>query len=349
MINKYQNFISERLGVADPTDRIVLFIADEFKKFFDDFFKGKKDKHKEIWTYDPNDIPNVISGDEWYKFPVSKMRIEYNFEKHTNAKFHSQWPVTANSRNYNTNGGCAPLKEGRGNLSLYSLIIDPIDNRSDSTIYLSIDLGGSINKDKFDYEKDIDGFIVEIEALVGHELNHAYENWNRYLSGAGDIAASLTHGVDINRSRIAKPIFKYWNKDLGYFIYCSEPHEINAMTQEAWSYVKRYDIAEVKKTHPWEVAEDMVKFNAETFKTNLVAEIRKHNPGLDTNRVLNALKNGLANQIDKTSKEFKDEPSIKGDSIRELDFDEFLEFCQDRINSRGKELQRRILRLYGRK
>jgi hypothetical protein len=246
------------------------------------------------------------------------------------------------TKKYIGTGACYNIGEEGG-----SSIQPSIDDRSDVTIHLKLEIGALIS-DVFDNRE---GLSLEIESSITHELNHGYEAWNRMRKGKGQVSTDVTWALDVNRAKIKKDIWKIWYDEIGYYVYWSEFHEINAMTQDAYPYVKRYDIEEVKEKAPsWKFATKMKNFDANDFKQRMTDKILSTYPDADVDIMLRRIKNGFANQLIKNRENSinnkEDKPTLSGEVVKSMSVDKFLTFIQKRINRAGNRIQRNILKLY---
>jgi len=276
------------------------------------------------------------------------MNITFNFEKQSDDDFNERFPVTSKIKGFITTGACYNIVESKSRDSSY--LLPPIDKRTDHTIFLKLEIGG-IMRDSFDEKDDL---LLEIESSIIHELNHAYEGYMRLIKGRGQVSTDLTFATDNNRSKVKNEIWKVWKDKIGYYLYTSERHELNAMAQEAFPYVKKYDPSEMRKKCPsWRTAEEMSKFNVVDFKKEITKMINKYYSGVYPEfiiSILNRLKNGLGNELgvnrEESVDELEDSPSLNGQEIYNMDIDKFLLYVQKRVNKAGEKLKRKINRLY---
>jgi hypothetical protein len=195
---------------------------------------------------------------------------------------------------------------------------------------------------------------TEIESAITHELNHAYEGWNRFNKGKGGFSTDVTWALDVNRAKIKKDIWKIWYDQIGYYFYYSEPFEVNAMIQDAWPFVKKYDnIKEMKeKTPSWTYANRMINFKASTFKQKMTEKILNSYPdgNVDVDILLNRLKNSFANELIKLRQDSisrkEDKPYLSGEDVKKMSVDSFLNLVEKKVNKAGGKIQRRILKMY---
>jgi len=346
-LKTYQLF--EAHGVAEATLIYNEFLLDEFNKNFDLFMKkdesvnkSKGRNYSNTINYKKEDLSMFIKNSLWPKFPVSSMEVTYNLEIMTDLEYATKFPSAASYKLFIGTGACYNIGEEDG-----SSLQPAIDDRSDVTIHLKLEIGALIT-DSF---SDRDGLSIEVESSITHELNHGYEGWNRMRKGKGQLSTDVTWALEVNRSKIRKDIWKVWYDEIGYYIYWSELHEMNAMVQDAWPYVKRYDIDELKeKTPSWRFAKRMIEFDGEIFKEIMTDKILSVYPDTDVDLMLRRIKNGFANELIKGREESinnkEDKPTLSGEKIKSMSVDKFLEFIQKRINRAGSRIQRNITKLY---
>ena len=297
----FNNFsINEAVGVAEATLIYNDFILNLFNEHLTEFLESDESKYNKSRTYTDYDLSEIIKEGLWPKMPISSILLEFTFKKITDDEFKKKYPITSKIKNYNGLGACYPIvikKDPEG-----SYITDPIDDRAPKTIHLRLEIGAIIS-DSFN-ENNIEGLLLETESSITHELNHAYEGWRRISSGAGIISTDVTWALDVNRSKIRKDIWKYWTDSISTYLYWSERHEINAMTQEAWPYVKKYEVDKMMVTCPtWRYANDMTKFKADKFKSDLYTMIKSAYPDAEPELILRRMKSGFANQLIKSREE----------------------------------------------
>ena len=138
-------------------------------------------------------------------------------------------------------------------------------------------------------------------------------------------------------------IFDFYSDFLEY-IYYSEPYEVSAMTQEAYSKVLRMDFETFKKTKYWIVANKMENFNADQYYRNLEYMI-KHRSGKDTlNYHLNNLHKFYIKQYIEIAKNFNEPISNK--ILKTRNIYELIKSFENRITQSGKNLKRKFMKLY---
>jgi hypothetical protein len=337
-LKSYQLF--EAHGVAEATLIYNQFLLDEFNKYCDIALENGDKNYSNSVNYTKEDLTQFIQTDVWPKYPISSMEVTYTLQTMTDEDWIKRFPTS--TKKYIGTGACYNIDEEGG-----SSIKPAIDDRSDVTIHLKLEIGALIS----DVFNNREGLSLEIESSITHELNHGYEGWNRMRKGKGQVSTDVTWALDVNRSKIRKDIWKIWYDEIGYYVYWSELHEINAMTQDAYPYVKRYDIDEVKEKAPsWKFATKMKNFDANDFKQRMTDKILTVYPDADVDIMLSRIKNGFANELIKNRENSinnkEDKPTLSGESVKSMSVDKFLTFIQNRINRAGNRIQRNILKLY---
>lgn len=345
-IKKFDTFlIKEAAGLAEATLLYSDFIMELAKKHLEKFLSTTDSTYKIVEEIYITEVDKIFKDDDWENFPISTVNISFNFNRKTDYKFIEEFPITSKLKNFTTTGFCSPIENTKTENSSY--IDSPVDDRADETIYLNMEVGGIINESF----NEIEDMLLELESTTLHELNHAYEFYRRLAGGSGQLSTDVTWSLEANRSRIKKEIFKFWSDKVGYYLYWAEKHEMNAMVQDSWPYVKRYNVEEMKSKCPtWSFTVRMINFDAIEFKKQISDLINSFYPDVDPEFILNRIKNGLANQLDqvrtKSVMHFEDAPSLKGEDIRRMSIDKFLLFAQNRVNNAGKKIQKKILKLY---
>jgi len=329
-IKRFSKFISESRGVANDTIIYCDEILKVTKEYLNSFINGSEVKFEDDIIID--DLPSREN------YPISEVDLNITFTRLSNEEFSKKFPtISSRGKYFTTTGICYNIGEEDGSEKL-----------EDGTIRLKMGVGAIIDKDKFD-SKSIDSIYLEIESALTHELNHSYEGFHRDRKGYPGLSSALTYSLDYNTENVPDNVWMIWWKELGYFIYWTERFELNAMTQDAYPYIKKYsDIDDMKKNTPsWDFYERMSKFDPKDFKNRLGVEIKKSMPDRNIDEVLTSMKNGLSEKL----RELLDEEGTKNASIdpkkiKNLNIDDFLEYCKRRIKIESEKLRRGILRHY---
>lgn len=330
----------EAYGVAEATLIYNQFLLDEFNKYFDIAKESGDKNYSHTQDYSQEDLAQFIKNPLWVKYPISSLSVTYTIETLKDNEFNSRF--FGIKKNHTCTGACYNIGVEDG-----SAIKPAIDDRSDITLHLVLEIGAIISESFSDRE----ALSIEIESSITHELNHGYEGWNRMKKGKGQISTDVTFALDVNRSKIKKDIWDIWYNEVGFFVYWSEQHEINAMVQDSFPYVKKYDFDEMKsKTPSWRFSTKMKDFNAQEFKQKMINKILSTYPDANVEIFLKRMQNALANELIKLREESinrkEDRPTLSGEFIRKLSVDEFLSFIEKRINRAGERIQRKIIRMY---
>lgn len=349
-LQKYKLYkINEIVGIAEATIIYNDILLLEFNKYLNKFLSSKEKEKSYKKLLKKEDLLKIINNNNWVKFPVSEIEIEFKFEITKIEEFKKKYYRTVKYKNWITYGACYNLEE-YDPLDPTTYLLPSVDDRTDKTIHLRMEIGAEISSEFVDRE----GLEVEIKSSITHELNHAYEGWVRSKTSHGQISVDLTYSLDINRPNIKKELFKVWNNDINIMLYWSERHELNAMTQEAWPYVSKYNLNEMKEKCPvWRAAEQMIDFKISKFKEEFIEKARYIYPDMsdyEIEFVFKSLKGGLANQLmelrKKSAERFEDKPSIIGEKIRSMSLEQFFNFAEKRINIAGEKLKNKIIKLY---
>lgn len=340
-IKRFSTFVNEAVGLAKPTLIYSEFILKEFEKHFNLYIdSGEVSKEYSI-VYDLIDT-DIIKDNLWYKFPIRNIDINFDFESISDSEFEEKFGTSIELCKFTTYGLSYQLSKTKGDYLSY--LLPAIDDRVENTIHLKIDIKALLSE-SFD---NLEGLLLEVESTLIHELHHVYENYMRMITNKGFLSVNITNSTDVNRSKIKGEIFNKWKDEIGMYVYWAEKHEIGAMVQDSWPYVKKYEIEEMMEKCPsWFNSERMKEFNWKVFKSEMVDLIKSTYPDADPELMISRLKNGLANQIGSESRfDYEDIPYLKPDKIKRMTNDKFLEFVQELANNTGKKLQRKILKLY---
>lgn len=328
-IKGFNSFLYERLGIADSTLFYSELLVDFVKKHFDLFQNDSQVKFEF-----QEKIKDLDAKED---FPVSEIILDISLERVPHDTFFTKYKsVAIKNKHFTTTGLCFNIGEEDG-----SEILD------DDTIKLRIGVGVIIDDDLFvDLDREL--LLIEVESSLTHELNHSFENYRRFCKEKTIISAELTYALDDNAADVPREVWIEWWRRLGYYIYWTESHEINAMKQDSFPYVKRFELEEMKQKNPsWDFYLKMSMFKASEFKSDMIEKIKKNIPDSDPIKVLIDMKDGLANKLSEMTED-RNKPSIPPKLIKRLSIDGFLDYCENRIQKGAEKLRRGILRQYSR-
>lgn len=326
-IFKFQDFIVEKLGVSEETLKYSDILMKYVKEQFQNFYSKDISKFEKRLEFE-EEIASAVTD----KYPITKIELLVTFDKITNEEFTNRFPtISSRGKHFTTIGAC-----------------EDFEKTEDGKALLKIEVGGIINEDKFD---DIEGLETELESGLIHELNHSFEGYNRYKKGKPVIPTSVTYALDVNAANVPDNVWNIWWKEFAYYIYWTERHELNAMTQDVFPYVKRYTFDDMKSKAPsWDFYQRLASFDPIEFKQRLIIEIEGSMPDKDPESVLIQMKNGLADNIKKFLDEGENgsDTSIDPDLIKKLSVDDFFRYFDKRIKKGAEILRRGIIRHYAR-
>ncbi len=369
-IINFKNFqLNEKVGLAEPT---LFYTEPIFNKVWNEFLEFYQSDDKKIddqvnITY-TKIRPNITDKVLYAQFPVVGIEINTVFNKMADTEFEKKYKYIILGRRKEGKtlafsvGGWA-IGFGKSNWAGYTRKAPPVKEVSDHGLILScvfsIDLSPNFNMGL--YKKKIQD---ELEECIWHELNHLYEYYNRILvKGKGRIetkgpASSIT-AADVNKWGIPNDVYNQWMRKFTFYLYASEPHELNAQVQEAAFWVNKYGPEKITKTEAWKMAKEMENFKSEAFIKELDLEINKYIGSRPTETTLirpgggvlshplkERLKNMWVQQYEKSLKEFNETPTIPLKVLKKMKCDEFVKYFEKRINDSGIYLRKKLGKLY---
>lgn len=365
-INNFKNFqVNEKAGVAETTLFYTEPIFNNAWNEFLEFYQSDERKMEKNVSIPYTQLrPYITDRITYSQFPVvginlNILYVRMSMDEWVKKYKHSIERVKKQGKVLTHLVGGYATSFGHRNWSEYSRMTSPVKEVSDHGLILhlgvSIDLAPNFNIGI--YKNKIQD---EIEETIWHELNHLYEYYNRVLVGVGRIenrgpAASITT-ADVNRWGIPRDVYDCWVQGLTFYLYASEPQELNAQVQEAAFWINKYGFASLNKTSAWKMADRMEKFNAETFIKVLDAEIDKYigtkpeettilRGGVLSHPLRERLKNMWVQQYEKALKHYGEKPTIPINAIRKMKCAEFAKYFEKRINGSGRYLKKKLSKL----
>ncbi len=328
--------LSEELGVARATIPFVNLVYSVLEPKVDDFIKGTDKKMSEDIVINFKDFKYIYreSVDDFLEFPVEEIIIKFTMDKLRRDKFEFKYSSGggAHQIDFKKEDG-SYLKKPNPNLPKY--LLDEVNK----TIVAKFDFNGYVNQD-FEYEMK-DELYFDLRDTIMHEFNHIYEFYNKNLNNAGLVDTTLSYAGSKNYN-VPKQIFNVWSTFL-YFVYYSEPYEMRAMSQEAYSKRLRMTFDEFKETKYWKAAKMMENFDANKLFDTLIERINEHNPEYLV-PIMNRLFKWFLRDYYAGAKTFGNEPKKYITNSKHL-LDLMVRF-QPRIRMAGRKLQRNYSRLY---
>ncbi len=344
MIKKWNEFILERLGVSDVTLVYTEIILSYLENIIDESFQSnnlEKEKHDVVIN---KSAIGIITKEEDRKLlsqlPIRNFIINFTIVK-------NDPDLEGEPEKFKTSGVCyeftKPNREVDSRTKKSGLIVDKSGNSIDARLGVSIFFNSTFDKDV-----DYSAFRVEFESTISHELNHLFESYNR-VSKELNIHADIDAHIGVvnvknpNTELISDELFDRW-VDFTYLLYYSEPHEINAVSQESLSYISRG--IELDKIPGWEIQNKLNSFNKVDYYNELLALA-----GGDQSK-LELLKNDFAERFRKLlvnqGRLFNNTYHTKHDVdfILNSTFKSFISKYAVIIDKQGARLKKNILRLH---
>jgi hypothetical protein len=192
-------------------------------------------------------------------------------------------------------------------------------------------------------ESLMDEMLFDLRDAITHEINHLYESykkWQRTGKGSMNLVKSLAGRKNINTPRV---IFDVYSKFLN-FLYYSQPWEINANVQEAFSKISRMSFDEFKKTNQWKIADEMENYSADELFKELVKTAEDKNPETVDYHIRNLHKFYLK-QYKNYDEAYREAEDIKDKVYNTKNLLGLFKKFEKRINNAGKKLKRNYSRL----
>ena len=292
-IRKYEGFILERVGIAQP----VL----ELSSYLTNFLMGqvKSDANESVDDIDfPYEYLKKLyeSGKIKYKdFPLDSIRCKLNvkFKRAVRSKLFPNFVFSgyALSPDTDTTKGEETEADEFSSLSASRRV----EGTKGINLFISITI--SI-REGYQFKKDPD-FRKQMESTLIHELTHAYESHKR--GSSKPFKYSMVNVKDRK--------YKVWNL-LTNLIYQCQDYEINAKVAELYPYRKDKNLS---KQYSFYMLNLMKEFNSEEFLRKLQNNIMSRDGVSRTkaNQKIKELSNDLIDYYVKLSKGFKEEPLEK--------------------------------------
>jgi hypothetical protein len=345
------NLMLEALGVSEESiifkDFISNYIWNEYLEFFEKDDNNKSSEIKLPWILLKPHI-NKDNREIWKRFPVKEFNLTFKFGKNIEKEF-------GDGRNFATGGGMHHLS-ARYNSKWYSYVI-PETNLSEKALSLRMYIE-IFTRDEFDFESESKKLYTDLKSTVSHELNHGYEyfkrmgferNFKKTIDSYLGTSFFSDKFKNPNSRIISHELWEEWN-GFCWLLYYSEPHEVNAMTQETWEFIQDADLDlstteefedYIKQAPTWEHAENLVNFNDDEFYKGLL-ELSNNNL-----EAIQLLKNELMKHWLKAMDRDKvtDKVYYPMDFLRKTDTYGFIKYFAKRFDEQGNRLKRNLLRL----
>lgn len=343
-MNYLKNFymFEEVRGVAEATLYLSDFLCQFITKESIEFQKENEDKESaestEEYIFNYNDLKPYLPKKSIYAyFPVSRINLTLLLKKE----------VKSDTYPFKIGGWAVRFgKKKKG----YSYFKKGVKKNKDHSI--SISMGIEVYVGNLDLELDTDNsFQIKLEAVILHELNHFYEHYNRSWDPYGrEIETSVTWASigDIPKN-VNEKVYIFWQDNFTYYIYQSEPHEVNAQIQEAKPYVDKLSFKELKKTNFWKNIKAMQNYDEQKFLQKFHEEVLIHDPTLIESEVLSQYINIWKKEYKKLYKLQKDKNSPRPEFFEKMSDSQFMNYWGKKIREAGGKIVRKIIKQYSNK
>ncbi len=138
--------------------------------------------------------------------------------------------------------------------------------------------------------EDIDEMLNDFRDAVLHEFNHMYEYYNRAVKGEKGLDTTLSFmkkPLEMIDTGLNEEVLSVWKQFLS-LLYMSEPYEVRAMSQEAYSKRLRMPFEQFKTTKYWQYCQGMINFDANDYY-EYILELIEDLPQEEQNTLLKTL------------------------------------------------------------
>lgn len=349
-IRTYQLFnesiVNEKMGVPDNIHPYAAAITDKLMDMFStmDISALLEDKTKDV-VLDKDDLKDVMSD----SFPLTKINLSLAFNvTHSNNTIYIE----------GTQGG-----------------MKKVGNEYECNISASVNINLEIFLKYFGSKRVTDRVRKEINAVMYHELTHAYEDVMRRESPSKRKTSILQ-----TEDKVYDAISVKWMKSgnlprpiatLLSLIYVQASYEINARVPQVYSLIKNVEdpkerVRIIKDSEPWTESQMLVSYNAQKVYDSMIDDIQSEEIPGDPVQLLSNIFTAInanfisgnnhimeivlddenLNDADKTKLEHimgahaQDIEKLSKKSV--LDF---MKYWEKRFHVRGEKLRRKLLRL----
>jgi hypothetical protein len=331
--------IDEKLGVATQIEPAVETIYKALLPITSRFLESNlsSDLVKISIPWASFKIAFQGKSEDFIKFPLEKVDMKVTLGRVKKLDFRGKYTISGLAQNISQ-------KEDSPDESILALagpeVIRDIPGEIEKTITGRLEF--SIRVSNVFEGPVVDNLYRELRATISHELAHLNEFYQRHIRGRGGQTFSLSWAGGKNYN-IPKSIWKPWYR-FHYLVYLSEPYEQNAVVQEAHEYVKSMSLDEFKRTTFWEKVQKMKNFSWQAHYLTILEAIDETSPHLKDS-ILGRLKNWFVKDYkqletkETNTKLYKDIESIQ-------DVPSLMKLFERRINQAGRDMERKLLRLF---
>jgi hypothetical protein len=194
--------------------------------------------------------------------------------------------------------------------------------------------------------KEIDEMLYDFRDAVLHEFNHMYEYYNRAVKGEKELDTTLSFmkkPFEMFDTGLNEEVLSVWKQFLS-ILYMSEPYEVRAMSQEAYSKRLRMSFDEFKNTKYWQYAQGMKNFDANNYY-DYILELIENLPQEEQDKLLETLHTYFIAYYEFSKKTAYNNPLNKK-IMNTKNILDIMKYFQPTINKMGEKLRRNFIRLY---
>jgi hypothetical protein len=270
------------------------------------------------------------SIEDYIEFPIEKIIIDFTYEKLDENEF---------PEGYTTTGMANMIGSGSELKNPNQYLPNKVLNEIDKTLVAQFKLNVIVNKDFND--EMIDDLLYDLRDTIVHECNHMFEFYNRAIRGAKEVDTTFSFAGRTAKN-IDPSVLQIWTMFLD-ILYLSEPYEVRAMSQEAYSKRLRMSFEEFKKSRYWDYTLRMLRFDAKKYVdyiNNLLIEL----PDEEKEEMLKRLHDNFI-QYYKMSKMIYGNPTVKK-IVNSKNILGLMKYFENHIHKAGKKLQKNFARVY---
>lgn len=326
--------LTEDLGVSRASIPFTNLIYDFVSKKVKSLFNSNK-KINETLKLSLKDIFPIYKSnlEDFIELPIEEIIIKFSFER------------------LDTN----PIPEGFQVLA-FADMIDHGSYIKEPSKYLPKSFSDEIHMSlvaSFEFQfiinkdfENIDEMLYDFRDAVLHEFNHIYEYYNRAVKGEKELDTTLSFmkkPFEMFETGLNEEVLSVWKQFLS-LLYMSEPYEVRAMSQEAYSKRLRMSFDEFKNTKYWQYAQGMKNFDADDYY-NYILELIEDLPQEEQDNILETLHTYFTAYYEFSKKTAYNNPLNKK-IMNTKNILDLMKYFQPTINKMGEKLKRNFSRLY---
>ena len=328
--------LTEDLGVSRATLAYTNIIYETVKDKLLESIRNNRNVSETI-TLGLKDLFKVYKNDveDFIELPIEKILIKFSYNKLDDNVY---------PEGFVTMAFADMIGEGSQLKSPSRYIPKEIADEIGQTLIAGFEFNFNVNKDI--NEEQMDELFYDLRDAVTHECNHMYEYYNRAISGAKELDTTLSfmkRPYEMFGDKIREDVLQIWKLFLN-LLYVSEPYEVRAMSQEAYSKRLRMPFEKFKETKYWDYSNRMIDFDAQAYYDYII-DLMGDLPKEEQTEILNTIHEYFIAYYEFSKKIVYQNPLNKK-IINTKNIMDIMKYFQPQINKSGKKLQRNFMRLY---